>query len=118
MRRALWLIAGIVSFTLGFIGVFLPIMPTVPFLLLAAFCFARSSERLHHWLLTHPRFGPPIADWSERGAISKPAKWLATVSMAGTFGISVLLGLRPVILAIQAATLLGVAVFIWSRPNS
>jgi len=117
VRRTFWLIAGLLSFALGFVGIFLPLLPTAPLMLLAAYCFARSSEKLHGWLLGHPRFGPPIANWTERGAISRPAKWLATVSIAVTFGISVVIGLGPLILGIQAVTLMGVSLFIWSRPN-
>ena len=59
--RVIWLIAGSISLGLGLLGVFLPLLPTVPFVLLAAFCFARSSERLHDWMLEHPKFGPAIA---------------------------------------------------------
>lgn len=113
----MWASFGIIAVTLGGIGVILPLLPTVPFLLLAAFCFARSSERLHQWLTTHPKLGPPIQDWNERGAISLKAKRLATASIAIVFLISLLLGLRWELLATQAATLSCVLVFIWSRPN-
>jgi uncharacterized membrane protein YbaN (DUF454 family) len=103
---------------LGAVGAVLPLLPTVPFLLLAAFCFARSSERLHGWLISHPRFGPSITAWNDRGAISLMAKRLATVSILATFTFSLLLGLRPVVLGIQAVTLGLVSLFIWTRPNS
>lgn len=116
MTRFLWLFGGGVALVLGGIGMFVPLLPTVPFLLLAAFCFARSSERLHLWLLAHPRFGEPIRDWQERGAIGRRAKWLATASIAVTFGVSVALGLAVWVLAVQALVLLGVALFIWTRP--
>lgn len=115
--RLIWLIAGILSLGAGLIGVFLPLIPTVPFMLLAAFCFARSSERLHDWLVNHPRFGPQIVNWRAHGAISKSAKRLATFSILGAFAISLLLGLKPWILGVQAVTLACVALFIWSRPD-
>lgn len=115
--RVLWLILGLISVAIGVIGVFLPLVPTVPLMLLAAFFFARSSERLHNWLIGHPRFGPAIEDWQTRGAISKRGKVAASVSMAAAFGISLILGLKPIILAVQAITLLAVAIFIWSRPS-
>ncbi len=115
--RYLWAALGIVSLLLGLVGVVLPLLPTVPFLLLAAFFFARSSERLHNWLLSHPRLGPPIEDWQSRGAINPAAKRLATVSIVAVFALSLALGLRPVILGIQAVTLGCVMVFIWTRPS-
>ena len=114
--RVLWLIGGLLSLLLGLVGVFLPLLPTVPFLLLTAFCFARSSDRLHDWLMTHPRLGPPIHDWRSRGAIGKRAKLAATVSVFATFGISLALGLSATILGIQAITLGAVMIFIWTRP--
>lgn len=116
--RILWVCLGVTALTLGTIGIVLPLLPTVPFLLLAAFFFARSSERLHNWLITHPRFGPPIEDWNRSGAISRRAKILATVSVAAAFGLSLALGLRLMILMIQAATLCCVLLFIWTRPES
>ncbi len=116
--RPLWLISGCLSFGLGLIGAFLPLLPTVPLMLLAAFCFSNSSERLHNWLLSHPRFGPAIADWNDHGAISPLAKKMATISIIATFLISVFLGVKTFIIVVQAITLTGVMVFIWTRPNT
>lgn len=115
--RFLWVICGFVALGLGLIGIALPLLPTVPFLLLAAFFFARSSERLHNWLITHPRLGPPIEDWNTHGAIRRPAKILASASILAAFMISVVAGVRPMILLIQAVTLCAVALFIWTRPE-
>lgn len=115
--RLVWLFFGLLSLGAGLVGVVLPLVPTVPFLLLAAFCFARSSERLHNWLITHPKLGPSITDWHERGAISARAKRMATVSIVAVFAVSLAIGLRPSLLVIQAITLGCVLLFIWSRPN-
>ncbi|MFD1160232.1 YbaN family protein [Roseovarius aestuarii] len=115
--RLLWVTLGLLSLGLGIIGIAVPLLPTVPFVLLAAFCFARSSERLHNWLLTHPRFGPVIEDWNQNGAISPRIKRISTLSILAVFGISLVMGLRPVILIVQAITLGCVTVFIWTRPN-
>jgi uncharacterized membrane protein YbaN (DUF454 family) len=79
--RILWLILGVLSTACGIAGVLLPLVPTTPFLLLAAFAFARSSPRLHNWLITHPQLGPPIADWRAHGAINRRAKIMAVVVM-------------------------------------
>lgn len=115
--KAIWLFLGLMSVGLGLLGVLLPLLPTVPFMLLAAFCFARSSERLHHWLVTHPTFGPFIDDWNRSGAIRPKAKKLATVSIIAVFSISWLLDLSGTVIAIQAVALSAVLIFIWSRPN-
>jgi len=115
--KLLWVTFGLLCVGLAFVGIVLPLLPTVPFLLLAAFCFARSSERLHNWLVTHPKLGPPIVDWQTRGAITPKAKKLATLSVAVVFTLSLILGLKPFVLVIQAITLGCVMLFIWTRPN-
>lgn len=117
MTRALWLTGGFIALALGALGVILPLLPTVPFLLLAAFCFARSSERLHRWLLDHPTFGPPIAAWERNGAISRRAKWLATASVVVALMGAVVFGFAPWIVGVQIVTLCAVLIFIWSRPE-
>ena len=117
MMRSLWLIAGGLALALGTVGIFLPLLPTVPFLLLAAFCFARGSERLHHWLLSHPVFGPPIENWRDRGAIGRRAKWAATLSILVAFALAVLFGAPARALIIQVIVLTAVTVFIWTRPE-
>ncbi|WP_420568969.1 YbaN family protein [Thalassovita sp.] len=116
--RIIWAILGLLSMAIGVVGIVLPLVPTVPLMILAAFFFAKSSERLHNWLITHPQFGPSIQDWNEHGAIHPKGKRIATLSIVIVFLISVLLGLRPMILIIQGVTLTAVLIFIWTRPNS
>ncbi|WP_170334293.1 YbaN family protein [Ruegeria arenilitoris] len=113
----IWAILGLICVGLAMVGVVLPLLPTVPFLLLAAFFFARSSSRLHNWLITHPSFGPLIVDWQSSGAIRPRAKKAATVSIAAVFGLSLLLALPSHVLIIQAVVLSAVMIFIWTRPN-
>lgn len=115
--RVFWFCLGVTSLLLGAIGAALPLLPTVPFLLLAAFSFARSSQRVHDWLVDHPTLGPPIRDWRANGAIRRRAKWIATASMGAAFGISLALGVAAWVLAVQAVTLLCVAAFVWTRPE-
>ncbi len=81
MLRYVLLAVGWLSVALGMIGIFLPILPTTPFLLLAAACFARSSPRFYHWLVEHPRLGPWIRDYLEGNGIPLKGKVYAIVSM-------------------------------------
>lgn len=87
--RGLLMAAGGLAMLLGIIGIFLPIMPTVPFILLAAACFGRASPRFHHWLHQHPYFGPMVQNWEERRAISRKGKYMAWSMM--TFSCSMVL---------------------------
>lgn len=118
MMRFVWAGLGLACVAFGAAGIFLPLLPTVPFMLLAAFFFARSSERLHGWLLEHRVFGPPIVEWNEKGAINPIGKRYATLSILLVFLISVALSLKPTLLLIQGVILLGVLIFIWSRPDA
>ena len=115
--RFIYLCLGLFSVFLAGVGIALPLLPTVPFLLLAAFFFARSSERLHNWLLSHATFGPMISDWNEHGAIRLSAKKAATSSVAAVFILSVVLQVPIYVLMIQAITLGGVMIFIWTRSS-
>jgi len=116
MVRLIWILAGGLALAVGVAGIVLPLVPTTPLLLLAAFCFARSSPRLEMWLVEHPRLGPPIRDWRAEGAISGRAKGLALLAMGAAFGLSLALGVPARVLWIQGAVLLAVAVFLLSRP--
>ncbi len=82
--RPVYLTIGIVSVALGIIGIALPLLPTVPFMILAAFCFAKANPVWEQRLLSHPRFGPHIVAWRERGAISKRGKIMALVTLAAS----------------------------------
>ncbi len=80
-QRVAWLTGGALALAAGVVGVFLPLLPTTPFVLLAAFCFARGSPRWEAWLLAHAHFGPLVRDWRERHAIPLRAKQLAWTMM-------------------------------------
>jgi len=115
-RRALFAM-GFLFTGIGAAGLVVPLMPGAPFLILAAACFTRSSPRFEAWLVGHPRLGPPIRLWRERGAIPVYAKWIAAVSMAFSF---VLIAGSEAPFAVKALLLaLFVAVLGWmvSRPS-
>lgn len=86
--RPFYLAFGILSVVLGIVGAFLPLMPTVPFLLLAAFCFARSNPAWEKRILDHPQWGPQVRDWRERRAISRRSKIMAIGAMAAGVGFT------------------------------
>jgi uncharacterized membrane protein YbaN (DUF454 family) len=116
VRWALFALA-LLSLALGLIGLFLPLIPTVPFVLLAAWAAARSSPRLAHWLEHHPRIGPLILDWRNGGVVRRSAKWTASVLMAMS-AASLLVLLQPRWAAWGAVTCLGVVLaWLWRRPE-
>ncbi|NLL37462.1 MAG: DUF454 domain-containing protein [Fretibacterium sp.] len=80
----LWFLLGAFFLLLAIVGTALPIMPTVPFVLLAAGCFARSSRKWHRWLRQNPKFGPAVRDWEEHRCISRRTKfWGVTMTLLG-----------------------------------
>ncbi len=80
--------AGLVFVGLGAVGAALPLLPTVPFLLLAVFFFARSNPAWEERILNHPQWGPQVRDWRERGAISRKSKIIAVSSIAAGAGLT------------------------------
>lgn len=117
--KALWITLGILCLILGFIGVFLPLLPTTPFALLAAFCFSKGSDDLHEWLLSTKMFGPLIKDWEDYGVIRLKVKKLSSAMIALLFGyalIFVKVGLWIKLFVSLSGVL--VLAFIWTRPST
>lgn len=115
-RWAWWLLAY-ASLGLGLVGIVVPGLPTVPFVLLAAFAAARGSQRLHARLLAHRSFGPMIRDWETQRAVGRRAKWLATVTMAACAGIMFLTAPKAWMAATGTAIMALVAAWLWRRPE-
>jgi uncharacterized membrane protein YbaN (DUF454 family) len=111
-----WLLIGLVALGLGAIGIALPLLPTTPFVLLAAFAFAQSSAKLHQWLLDHNVFGPLIDNWHRYGAISRRAKVVSVVSMIAVLVISLAMAAPAVVIWLQVLVLGAAALFILTRP--
>lgn len=115
--RLFYLIAGLLLVALGIIGAFLPLMPTTILLILAAWCFARSSPRLEAWLLNHRQFGPTLRAWRDTGAISRRSKMMACSGM--TLGFALFwIGAKPALWLwlLVLAFMLSCAWFVVSRP--
>ncbi len=115
--RALWFVLASVSLALGAVGVVVPVLPTTPFLLLAAFAAARSSTRLHTWLVDHRLFGPLITDWQANRAVSRRAKAGASGTMAVSAVVLFTVGPSTWLALAVTALMAVVATWIWLRPE-
>jgi hypothetical protein len=111
-----WLVVGFVALALGALGIAIPLLPTTPFVLVAAFAFAQSSEKLHQWLVNHNVFGTLIDNWQRHGAISRRAKIASVVSMAAVLAISLAMRAPTAVIVVQLAVLGAAALFILTRP--
>lgn len=114
VKRSLYLGAGLISLALGIIGAALPILPTVPFLLLSAFCFARSNPAWEQRLLDHPTYGPSLRQWRERRAIARPAK-VAAIGAMSVGAVVTWLTLGWPWTLVSAAVLVICGSWIWTR---
>jgi len=115
-QRGLWAAAGVLALITGLVGIFVPLLPTTPFVLLAAFCFSRGSQRCERWLLEHPRFGPVVRDWRANRAVPLRAKQFATVMMAlGSSWAAFVL--PPPVAWLPALICIAVAVWLWRLPT-
>ncbi len=113
-----WTFCGTVSLLLGIIGVFLPLLPTTPFLLLTAYCWARGSPGLYRWLLQNRWFGAYIRDWREGRGVSLGSKALAIALIALSVGYSALLLQPPLTLKLLHGSLAFLAsLYILTRPT-
>jgi len=116
IKRSVLLGLGIVSLLLGMAGIVLPLLPTVPFVLLAGFCFARSSPELHRWLHQHPWFAQALCDWHQQRGLRLPLKRRALVMTIASFSLSIwLVSLLWLKLFLAIICLILVA-FLWRLP--
>jgi len=120
-RWAWWLLAY-ASLGTGIVGIFVPGLPTTVFILIAAYAASRGSERLHAYLVQHPRFGPVISDWQAHGAVSRRGKWAAMLTMlacaAVLLAIMLSVGMHRWWMAVlPIACMAAVAVWLWLRPE-
>ena len=114
----LWRFIGLVALLLGLIGLFLPVVPTVPFMLLAAWAGSRGWPALDQFLLSHEHFGPPIRNWRETGAISRSAKIVATMMFCGSIAMVWLFPLHQHLQTALTIFMLCVVAWMWTRPDA
>jgi uncharacterized membrane protein YbaN (DUF454 family) len=116
-RNPFYLALAYLSIGLGVAGAFLPLLPTTPFLLLAAWSAARGSPALHRWLYEHPRFGAVLIAWEQKRAVSTSAKWAACVLMSASWVIMVFQTNGWIVPAITGAMFVVIAAFLITRPT-
>ena len=118
---ARWLLQALAALCLllGLVGVFVPVMPTVPFLIVAAWAASRSSPRLHQWLMEHPRFGRQLREWNEYGIVPRRAKWFTTAMMAISAVSMLVVAPRSWVpyVAAGVAVMALVLLWLWKRPE-
>jgi uncharacterized membrane protein YbaN (DUF454 family) len=117
MLKLFYLLVAWLAVLLGTVGIFLPLLPTTPFILLAVILFSKSSPRFATWLEQHGTFGPLINDWQRHGVVSLKAKCSASLMVAISAGLMLWMDV-PWIARIAAGTcLLAVMIFLWTRPS-
>ena len=118
MSRPFWYLLGVFALAIGILGIFLPILPTTPLIILAAFAFGKGSPRIAAALETHQVFGPIIAEWRRHGAIAPMFKAAALGMMATVLVLSFVMGFSELVIGVQALCIAGAAAFILTRPSS
>jgi uncharacterized membrane protein YbaN (DUF454 family) len=118
ISRPVWFAIGWIFVVLAVLGAILPLLPTAPFLIIAAIAFSKSSERCRQWLYNQPLFGPILIDWEEHGVIPRGAKVIALISMTLSYAALLISGKVPVwALVIVGVFLLACGWFVASRPS-
>lgn len=118
--RYLWIALGFTSLGLGIIGIPLPVLPTTPFVILAAYFFAKGSPRYHKWLQNHKWFGPMVCEWEDHGAIKPKAKLMATIMIVIAISFPLYFYKERVPDGAKIATVVLVSIgwlYLISRPN-
>jgi uncharacterized membrane protein YbaN (DUF454 family) len=116
-RNLFYLVIAYTSAGLGIIGAFLPLLPTTPFLLLAAWAAAKGSPELHRWLYEHPKFGAPLIAWEQKRAVSTRGKWLSCVFMSISWVIMLIQTSGPLVPAITGVIFVCVSAYLITRPT-
>jgi hypothetical protein len=118
MKKFLWKILGFLSLGMAYIGVITPGLPYSPFVVFAAYCFAKSSPRMHAWIMNHKTFGPFITNWNQKRVFPLKLKFFMLVSMSVSLLIMFFTGVKPIGI-ISTAIFMGlVAIWAWRFPGS
>jgi uncharacterized membrane protein YbaN (DUF454 family) len=116
-RLLFWRALALACVVLGIAGAFLPVLPTTPFLLVAAWAGSKGWPQLEAWLITHPRWGPPIRRWRDHRAVPRTAKWAASATMLLSVAV-LLISQTPLMLKVAVPAFMAcVAAWLWCRPE-
>lgn len=117
LGRFSYLILAWIFLGLGLLGLFLPLLPTTVFIIVAAWAFAKSAPHREAWLLNHKVFGPPLKNWRRYGAVSRKAKTMAfsLITVSGALSVWMLWS-NPLLITIVVTCLAGVVVYIYRLP--
>jgi uncharacterized membrane protein YbaN (DUF454 family) len=118
VRTILWRLLALLCVVLAVAGALLPVLPSVPFLLVAAWAGGKGWPVLEQWLLAHPSHGPVIRRWRDHGAVPRRAKWLAVSMMTVSAAILLLSPVPGVVQAVVIGIMLAVAGWLWRRPDA
>ncbi|WP_341911496.1 YbaN family protein [Polaromonas sp. YR568] len=111
------LVLALLSLALGVIGIFVPVMPTVPFILLSAWAATRSSPRLLAWLESHTAFGPMLVEWRRGGVVRRRAKWMATAAMGASAAFMLVVVPKRWVALLAIGCMVAVLAWLWRRPE-
>lgn len=116
--RAALLVVGTITLVLGVVGIVVPVLPTTPFLLVTAACYARASTRLYEWLLGQPSLGPIVSEWRRSRQLPPGVKPRALAAVAVTFAISIVLVGNPIVAVVLVAIGSILGLFLWRIPTA
>ena len=118
IKKFLYFVLGCVCIVFAYIGVITPGIPYSPFVVAAAFCFARSSERAHAWIMNHPVFGPFLTNWSTKRVFPQRMKYLMLAMMTMSLALMYISGVKLIGVASTAVFMMLVAVWAWRWPST
>lgn len=118
IKKSLWFILGIILVGVAYLGVLLPGLPWSTPILGATFCFAKSSDRLHNWIMNHPRFGPFVKSWSKYRVYPTKAKWLMVAVMSTSLAFMYFGTGNPTATVYLAITFALIVTWAWRYPGS
>lgn len=118
MKKLFWNCLGFLSLGMAYVGVITPGIPYSIFVVFAAYCFSKGSERMHRWIMTHPLFGPFLTNWGEKRVFPIKMKWFMLAMMTTSLAIMAFTGVKLIGIVSTAAFMALVAVWAWRFPGS